>query len=195
LLTFYLHRQQAISATINFLLNPALGYVMNWRMRPFAPLEAAIDAVITCLIMGLLIGVLVAPDARRFIRAARLAAAKRGWLGRLPASGWALGLVIGVCGAAVIAPLAYGLPRRHRSLFLSSEPRSNNEPRVPVTPDLANKPVRLRIYVCRAMAGPNATAFSIGSFGHVHGVCRLIFGALEIIRQRFAVIEGQTCRA
>jgi membrane-bound metal-dependent hydrolase YbcI (DUF457 family) len=110
LLRSYLHRQQTICAAINLLLNPALGYLMNRGMRPVAPLDAATDAAVTCLVMGLLIGVLVAPDARRFIRAARLASGKRGALDRLPAAGWALGLVIGVCGAAIIAPLAYGLP-------------------------------------------------------------------------------------
>jgi hypothetical protein len=84
---------------------------------------------------------------------------------------------------------------RHLVNFPRSEPRSDNEPRVTVTPDFANKSVGLRVYVCRAMTGPNATVFSISSFSHVHGVRRLIFGALEIIRERFAVIEGQTCRA
>jgi hypothetical protein len=79
--------------------------------------------------------------------------------------------------------------------FPRSEPRSNNEPRVSVTPDLANKSLGLRVYVCRTMTGPNATAFSIGSFSRVQGVCKLIFGALEIIRERLTVIEGQTCRA
>ncbi|MEK4032264.1 hypothetical protein WOC76_21860 [Methylocystis sp. IM3] len=58
-----------------------------------------------------LIAILVAPHARRFIRVARLATDNRNALDRLPAASWALGLVIGVWGAGIIAPLAYGLPR------------------------------------------------------------------------------------
>ncbi|MEK8126156.1 hypothetical protein WOB59_24875 [Methylocystis sp. IM4] len=42
---------------------------------------------------------------------ARLATDNRNALDRLPAASWALGLVIGVWGAGIIAPLAYGLPR------------------------------------------------------------------------------------
>ncbi len=106
----YLRRQQIICASLNFLINPIFSWLTNREMHEVSIGQTAVDAAATCVIMSWLVGIFVTQDTRRFllkqkprVQMERPAA----YLSRLPTAGWALGLILGLCCAAVVAPVLY----------------------------------------------------------------------------------------
>lgn len=111
----YIRTQGVVCAAINAVVNPALAWVAN-RGVTTVPLAGGgsivIDTAITCVVMALLVALCVTPAVRRELRAGRITSDEArdwrgGWLARLPMKAWALGLVLGISAACVLAPLIF----------------------------------------------------------------------------------------
>jgi hypothetical protein len=96
-------------------INPAIALVTN-RQMDFVPLTGdggmVTDTAITSLVLTLIVTLFIASGTRRDMEAGRITGSEGfprsgGLLSWLPSQGWALGLIIGVGAALVIAPLTF----------------------------------------------------------------------------------------
>jgi len=109
-------RSQGIGAAVgNIILNPALAWVLNRQAAYVGDGEIVTDTAITCVLMTLIVTLFVVSGTRRELEAGRITRAEGfaggGLLSWLPRKGWALGLLLGVVAALVIAPLTLGVLR------------------------------------------------------------------------------------
>lgn len=104
-------RKSCLSAAVcNLALNPALAWLGDREMteHPLCP-SILIDTGMTCLAMSLLIALFVSADVGRALRSGAIGTAEPpprhpGWLSRLPARPWRLGVALGGILALVILP-------------------------------------------------------------------------------------------
>ncbi|MFZ2175023.1 MAG: hypothetical protein WAW17_13540 [Rhodococcus sp. (in: high G+C Gram-positive bacteria)] len=108
----YIRTQATITALVNVVVNPLLGWVTN-RGKDFIPLWSlegiSLDLVLTSIILSVLVALFAAGGAHRELRAGHLTTTPGSpragpVLSRLPSGAWPLGLLIGVA-AAVVATL------------------------------------------------------------------------------------------
>jgi len=115
-LTSYIRKTGLTAAMANAVINPALAWLLNRQLAGMTPNHVLTDTAVTSVVLSLFVSVCVTWGAERDLKAGRIAPAdphlRPGLLlVRLPRRGWALGLIVGVGGAAVLAFLTFWLFR------------------------------------------------------------------------------------
>lgn len=109
----YIRTQGIIAAIINAVLNPGLAWLGNRQMEVMTlggDRSLVLDTAITSIVMSLLVTLCVTWGVQRDLKAGRLTVPRGfsrngGLLSRLPRRAWALGLVLGVGLAILLASL------------------------------------------------------------------------------------------
>lgn len=113
-------RMQEIGPVIgNLIINPLLAWLANPKMESitlFGDHSVIIDTAITSIVASLLVTMFAASGVRRDLKAGRVAVPEgfppaQSPLFRLPQKSWTLGLVFGICIAAVLVPTFWSVFR------------------------------------------------------------------------------------
>lgn len=110
----YIRKTGLVAAMANVVINPALAWLLNRQMAGMPPNSVVTDTAVTSVVLSLVVSLCITSGVRRDLKAGRItiaeASPRAGFLlSRLPRRGWALGLVLGVGVAVVLAPLTFWL--------------------------------------------------------------------------------------
>jgi hypothetical protein len=113
----YIRTQGIICAAINMVLNPVVAWLLN-RQMDFTPLAGGgsivVDTAITSIVLSLLVALFTASGVRKALQTGQIQITEGSpragrLLLHLPKKAWALGLLLGLSLACVLAPLTFGL--------------------------------------------------------------------------------------
>jgi len=110
----YIRKTGLVAAMANVVINPALAWLLNRQMAGMTLNSIVTDTAVTSVVLSLAVSLCITSGVHRDLKAGRIKIADPSpraglLLFRLPRRGWALGLMLGIGVAVVLAPLTFWL--------------------------------------------------------------------------------------